>query len=114
MQSAIVENYLEKYKSLKLREFPSHQEKAIGFFSRLGFPTTKNEEWKYTNVAPIVAREYASELPVAHVTSDVILKQFPFSKDGIRIVLENGRMNHYASSFEKNVDGIEIFSLAEV
>ena len=109
-----VENYLEKYKSLKLRAFPAHQEKAIAFFSKLGFPTVKNEEWKYTNVAPIISREYAAELPVTQITADTILKQFPFSANGIRIVLENGRLNHYASSFEKVVSGIEILSLSEV
>src|SRR5690348_1612958 len=26
---------------------------AIHRFAELGFPTTKNEEWKYTNVSPI-------------------------------------------------------------
>ena len=27
---------------------------AIGSFAELGFPTTKNEEWKYTNVSPLL------------------------------------------------------------
>src|SRR6266516_1631251 len=27
---------------------------AIERFAELGFPTTKNEEWKYTSVAPII------------------------------------------------------------
>ena len=29
------------------------REKAITRFNELGFPTTKLEEWKYTNVAPV-------------------------------------------------------------
>ena len=29
------------------------REKAIARFNELGFPTTKLEEWKYTNVAPV-------------------------------------------------------------
>src|SRR6266542_3702966 len=29
------------------------RESAINRFAELGFPTTRNEEWKYTNVAPI-------------------------------------------------------------
>lgn len=112
-QSTAVENYIQKYNSLKLREFPSHQEKAIGFFSRLGIPTTKNEEWKYTNVAPIFARQYANEVPTVQLTSSELLNRFPFATDGIRIVLENGNLNRTASEFANDLKGIEIFSLAE-
>ena len=112
-QSIAVENYLEKYQSLKLREFPSHQDKAIGFFSRLGFPTTKNEEWKYTNVTPIIARNYTEAPPVSQVTTEEILKRFPFAENGICIVLENGKLNSSASFFDKSTQGIEILPLAE-
>ena len=101
-----VENYLEKYQSLKQRAFPSHQEKAIASFSRLGFPTTRNEEWKYTNVAPIVSKDYANELPEFHLTAADIQKRFPFSEDGIRVVLENGRLNQNASNIDNNVKGL--------
>src|SRR5215472_3000319 len=37
---------------------------AIHRFAELGFPTTKNEEWKYTNVSPI-ARTAFQPAPVA-------------------------------------------------
>jgi Fe-S cluster assembly protein SufD len=108
-----VENYIDKYKSLELREFPAHQDKAIGFFSRLGFPTTKSEEWKYTNIAPIVSTKYASELPVIKITSEEILKRYPFAENGIRIVLENGKLNATASNFENGTKGIGILSLSD-
>jgi Fe-S cluster assembly protein SufD len=108
-----VENYLEKYNTLKLREFPSHQDKAIGFFSKLGFPTSKNEEWKYTNIAPIVSTQFANELPASQITSEEILKRFPFAENGIRLVLENGKLNSNASNLDKNIKGIEILPLAE-
>ena len=32
--------------------------KRIAFFSENGFPDPKNEEWKYTNVAPIVKADF--------------------------------------------------------
>src|SRR3954468_9910606 len=39
-------------------EFPTWvnalRESAIARFEELGFPTTDNEDWKYTNVAPYV------------------------------------------------------------
>ncbi len=34
---------------------------AFGFFTENGFPTPKNEEWKYTNVAPIAREEFSFE-----------------------------------------------------
>jgi len=109
-----VENYLEKYQSLKLHEFPVHQDKAIAFFSRLGFPTLKNEEWKYTNVAPIIGKNYSMEFPSVQLTSEEILRQFPFSENGICIVLENGRLNKNASRFDGETKGIVIGSLTEL
>src|SRR4030095_1555011 len=35
---------------------PFHEirKKAISIFEELDFPTVKNEEWKYTNIAPIL------------------------------------------------------------
>ena len=53
---------------------------AIGRFAELGFPTTRLEEWKYTNVAPIARTHFQAaefrwdgltdqdlaELPLAH------------------------------------------------
>lgn len=34
------------------------REKAFAAFSEMGFPTVKTEDWKYTNVAPIVSGEW--------------------------------------------------------
>ena len=33
---------------------------AISNFSKLEFPTTKNEEWKYTNIAPLFKHNFCS------------------------------------------------------
>ena len=35
------------------------RESAIDRFEQLGFPTTDEEEWKYTNVAPIAKTNFA-------------------------------------------------------
>ena len=34
------------------------RESAFARFERLGFPTTHQEEWKYTNVAPIAKAKF--------------------------------------------------------
>ncbi|NUO84178.1 hypothetical protein HUU05_29245 [candidate division KSB1 bacterium] len=37
-----------------------HQKRraAISKFAELGFPTTRNEEWKYTNLAALASRKF--------------------------------------------------------
>ena len=76
---------------------------AIGRFAELGFPTTRLEEWKYTNVAPIaripfqaaelrwdgLAEERPAELPLAHSA---------FSDCCSRIVFINGHYSPQLSS----------------
>jgi hypothetical protein len=60
MQTVV--NISEQYKTIA-KEFPLIQEEAMKHFSRLGFPTTKNEEWKYTNISPIVNHDFAFVIP---------------------------------------------------
>ena len=76
---------------------------AIERFAELGFPTTRLEEWKYTNVAPItkipfqaaelrwdgLAEERLAELPIAHSA---------FSECCSRIVFINGHYSPQLSS----------------
>lgn len=76
---------------------------AIGRFAALGFPTTRLEEWKYTNVAAIaripfqaaefrwdgLTEERLAELPLAHAA---------FSECCSRIVFVNGHYSPQLSS----------------
>jgi Fe-S cluster assembly protein SufD len=34
------------------------RERGAGTFSALGFPTVRDEEWRFTNVAPITAGDF--------------------------------------------------------
>src|SRR3990172_6673816 len=57
--------YLAKFNSFEnnlngSKEMPFHQIRklAISRFSTLGFPAMKDEEWKYTNVEPILKKQF--------------------------------------------------------
>src|SRR6266545_4195341 len=39
------------------------RESAMDSFQELGFPSTRNEEWKYTNVAPITKAAFQPQIP---------------------------------------------------
>ena len=72
---------------------------AIERFIALGFPTTKNEDWHFTSVAPIAEREFTF---VAARTGDVSrsdLEPFGFGGDEWHtVVCVNGRFAPELSS----------------
>src|SRR5437867_934215 len=73
---------------------------AIARFAELGFPTTHDEEWKYTDVSPLTKIRFtpAFELnPVSLSEKDIE----PFTFDGLRchrLVVVNGRFSPELSS----------------
>lgn len=46
---------LEQTENAQLKEL---RQKAFDYFAENGFPTVKNEEWKYTNVAPFINSDF--------------------------------------------------------
>ncbi len=64
-------------------------------FEQLGFPTRKNEDWKYTNVAPIARTVFASPNGARALPAD------PLSAlEADRLVFVNGRYRRDLSSVE--------------
>src|SRR4030095_2510266 len=48
---------------------------AMDRFAELGFPSVKDEEWKYTNVAPIAAVDFKPALLQTAAESDLETKE---------------------------------------
>jgi len=87
---------------------------GIARFAELGFPTLKNEDWRFTNVAPIAKLPFK---PVFDATPDGLTKeslnQFPFTKlPGARLVFVNGIYSAGLSTTPEHQDGIKVGSLA--
>ena len=78
---------------------------AFRRFAELGFPTTKNEEWRFTNVAAIARGRFAAAVP-AQADLDALA---PFTA-GIRLVFVNGVLSGSASSLPK---GVQVGELTE-
>src|SRR5882672_1145997 len=86
---------------------------GIARFAELGFPTLRNEDWRFTNVAPIAKLPFK---PVFESTSDGLTKdsltQFPFAKlPGTRLVFVNGLYAADLSTTPAHSDGIKVSSL---
>ena len=57
--------WLEQFTSQPASPFQALRETAFRKFSELGFPTTHNEEWRFTNVSAIARGKFAAAKPAA-------------------------------------------------
>jgi Fe-S cluster assembly protein SufD len=76
------------------------RESGMSRFAELGFPTTKDEEWKYTNVAPLVRAGFAypsDGAPPASTEEDLAGFSIAESQNS-QLVFVNGRMSEGLSS----------------
>ena len=82
-------------------------------FTDLGFPTTRDEEWRFTSVAPIASAELQ---PAPHAGVEIdesALDGFVFSQvPGNRIVVVNGVFSAALSRVGKLPQGMRAGSLA--
>jgi len=86
---------------------------AITRFEALGFPTTKNEDWHFTSVAPIAEREFDLLAPPADKVTAAQLEPFTFgATDWHTLVFVNGRYDASLSSAEALPDGVTLLPLA--
>ena len=86
------------------------RERAFERFLKDGFPSTRDEEWRHTNVAPIAAETFQraqSSTPDRHD-----IAPFLFSGMGPQIVVINGRVSKALSSHDGLPAGVTIESAA--
>jgi Fe-S cluster assembly protein SufD len=114
--------YLENFERLEAESsgavpswiFPIRKA-GISRFAELGFPTLANEDWRYTNVAPIAKLPFRPSIkcpPESLARSS--LAQFTFSAlDTCRLVFVNGHFSAELSSIGTVPTGVKIGSLAE-
>ncbi|HLF20674.1 MAG TPA: Fe-S cluster assembly protein SufD [Bacteroidota bacterium] len=93
----------------------SIRRQAIGRFSELGFPTTRNEEWKYTDVSPITKFQFK---PVLHYSADgVSRKDIEGFRLGVQnshlLVCINGHFSRDLSSIGRLPGGVRASGLAD-
>jgi Fe-S cluster assembly protein SufD len=87
---------------------------GIACFAEQGFPTLKDEDWRFTNVAPIANLPFKPMLEGAKDKSaSEILSGAAFTKlGGSRLVFVNGHFASDFSSFGKFPAGVKVSNLA--
>jgi Fe-S cluster assembly protein SufD len=92
------------------------RESAIDQFSQVGFPSLKEEEWKYTNVAPISKIAFspitANGAQAAAMVDRCAQFTYPEARDS-QLVFVNGILNTEISSLNGLPAGVVAIDLAE-
>jgi Fe-S cluster assembly protein SufD len=81
-------------------------EQAAQRFQQLGWPTPRQEEWRYTNVAPIAKINWKTADPSPYTGSDLALP----GRAAVELVFINGR---FVERTGEDVDGLHVARLAE-
>src|SRR6059058_2951400 len=88
------------------------REGAIARFAALGFPTMKQEAWRFTSVAPIAEQHFTLAPPlVSRLPSPAVVESLALGL-GPRIVVVDGRYAPGLSSLAGLPEGVQATSLA--
>lgn len=86
--------------------------RAIERFQAVGFPTLKDEAWRYTNVAPVAKTEF-SHAPGDGVSADDVAGiAFP-GYEGAQAVFVNGRLSPELSSIDHLPEDVRLSALSD-
>ena len=74
------------------------RKEALDRFEASGFPTTRDEEWKYTNLKPVLKHDYKIMLKSESAVSFGDIKQYLLSDlDTYKLVFINGKYSSWLS-----------------
>jgi Fe-S cluster assembly protein SufD len=87
---------------------------GISSFASLGFPTTKQEEWKYTNVEPLVSRPFGlANGEIKNLGSAEVLSNAFVEEGAPRLVFVNGVYAPALSSTQGLPNGVRLANFSE-
>ncbi len=86
--------------------FNKQREKAVADFNERGFPTTKEELWRFTDVSRMANTEFSNEWKTSTLSFE------PTGK--ITVVFENGKLSVEKSNFKNLPNGVSIGSILDL
>jgi len=113
-------HYLQSFQAVELSpnhetELPLHaiRKEAVEKFSSLPFPTTKDEEWKYTNISPLLAKSFKPADSIPEIPEKFLDEYLFDTGNFITLVFVNGYFAKEFSNIENLPDGIIIETISE-
>jgi Fe-S cluster assembly protein SufD len=97
------------------KESSIHQKRkdALSNFSRLEFPTIKDEEWKYTSIAPLLKYNFVPSYEKKIISKELINSLLFDEMEHSLIVFINGRYSTEHSIILNMPDGVAVGSIAD-
>jgi Fe-S cluster assembly protein SufD len=92
---------------------PTLRQQAFERFTALGFPTTRNEEWHFTSVAPIAEQVFRAIKPAATTLTVTDLAPYILDPSWHRLVFVNGRFEPGLSQFAELPADVEVTTLSD-
>ena len=89
------------------------RQRSFDRFNELGYPTTKDEEWRFTNVAPIAKTPFAAPIAGEANVSPDQLAPFVFDGTAASLVFVNGLYCAELSSIGTLPKGVRVLPLSE-
>ena len=105
--------YRQAFETLKpaLRGQPERRSAAFARFEELGFPGSRDEAWKYTNLRRLESRRFAPAIRADALCAKIVL---PATLGDRRVVLVNGHLRDDLSNLRSPPSGVRIGALGEV
>ena len=108
LQNKLTEAFKVNTKNVTVENY---KKEAFEAFSQKGFPTTKDEEWKYTSLRSILKNEYGIESAKAtSVTAETIAPYLVDGVDSYKLIFVDGVFN---TSLSDTVEEISVKLLSE-
>jgi len=113
-QTAKETNYSQAFREVLAREqndwLKNLRENAFKIFTEKGFPTVRDEEWKYTNLAELVREEFKTS-ENAEVDTGKIGGLFSETEKENRVVFVNGIFNAELTNLSALPENSQVLSL---
>lgn len=116
-----IQSYLEGFNQFKnlevskdLKWLNELREKAVNTFSELGFPTTRDEDWRFTNLAPISRNTFQLvENGKADLRQEDIKSFYSRELDSYLLVFIDGKFVSEFSDLDGLPEGVIVSGLSE-
>jgi len=88
------------------------RKEALKNFSELSFPTTKDEEWKYTSISPLLEYNFKPSFEKSVLQKEQVSKFLFDELEHSLLVFVNGRYSKEFSVIKDLPEGVEVDSIA--
>lgn len=97
----------------KLSSITSLRKNALQKFSELDFPTVKDEEWKYTSIAPLLQHNFIPGIEKKILSQDQVRNFLFDTMESNVVVVINGHYSDELSSLREIPEGVRITSISK-